>query len=101
MVIMNLVLSCACDSIASKICDKPYPNITEIHEAGTNCVDASIASTISCSIVHVVLICVVGFLLWKLMDLVAQGIAGFCKRKWEVEDIERKLRVEMMEKGKQ
>ena len=98
---MNFILSCACDSIVSRICDRTCPSIPQIHEVGTNCVDASIASTISCSIVHVVLICVVGFLLWKLMDLVAQGIAGFCKRKWEVEDIERKLRAEMMEKGKQ
>ena len=97
MVIMNLVLSCACDSIASKICDKPYPNITEIHESGTNCVEASITNIISCSIVHVVLICVAGFLLWKLMDLVAQGVAGYYKRKWNVEDIERKMQADLKE----
>ena len=56
--------------------------------------DASIANIVSCSIVHVVLICVIGSLLWKLMDLDAQGIAGFFRRKWEVEDIKRKMDAE-------
>ena len=56
--------------------------------------DASIANTISCSVVHIVLICVIGCLLWKLMDLIGQGIAGFFRRKWEVEDIVRKMDAE-------
>ena len=59
--------------------------------------DASIANIVSCSIVHVVLICVIGFLLWKLMDHIAHGISGFYKRKWEIEDIERKQKAELLE----
>ena len=45
-----------------------------------------------------VAIIVVGFLLWKLMDHIASSKAEKRNRQWNVEDIERKQKAELLEK---
>jgi len=56
----------------------------------TNGQDVEIANTICCSIVTLTGILVGGFLIWKLMDYIAKGVAAYYMRKCEVEDIFRK-----------
>jgi hypothetical protein len=60
----------------------------------TNAQDVEIAKAICCSIVALAGIIVGGFLIWKLMDHVAKGLAGFYRRRCEVEDIRRKQSAE-------
>ena len=91
---MSTLLSCVCDSILAKLCEGGCLKINEIHEAGSNSVDASIASTICCSIVYVVLICTIGFLVWKIFDHIANGTAGLYKRHCEFEDLQHKQQAE-------
>ena len=73
---MSTLLSCVCDSILAKLCEGGCLKINEIHEVGSNSVDASIASTICCSVVYVVMICAIGLLMLKIIDHIANGTAG-------------------------
>lgn len=57
----------------------------------TNGQDVEIAKAICCSIVTLAGIIVGGFLIWKLMDHIANGISGYYKRKCTIEDIKRKM----------
>ncbi len=86
----SIFLSCRCDSIITKLCCGSSCSVTEIHKAGKNCVDADIAHTICYSIVAIVLICTIGFLLWKLMEHFVNCFTENRKREWEKEDIQRK-----------
>ena len=61
----------------------------------TNNYDPEIAGTICHAFISVTEIIVVGFLIWKLMEYVANGIAGWRKRVWEVEDIKRKQEADL------
>lgn len=95
---MSILLSCMCDSIAVKLSEKGCQSLTEIHEASSNCVNASIAHALFCSIVYVVFICVIGFLLLKLIEHIAKGIAGWRKRVWELEDKNLKQKSDLLDK---
>ena len=88
----TILLTTMCDSISVKVCETA---IRLMNEAGTNPADVAIACTISDAIVKIVTICVGGFLVWKLMDHLAKGIAGWNKRVWDVEDIERKQKSDL------
>jgi hypothetical protein len=65
----------------------------------TNRQDVEIVKTICCSIVTLAAIIVGGFLIWKLMDHIANGISGCYKRKYTLEDIERKMKAHQEMKG--
>lgn len=70
-----------------KLADVYQPVITE---AETNSADIEITKYICCAFVIVTAFIVGGFLLWKLIDHLANAIAGWFKRRWEVENIIRK-----------
>lgn len=92
------LLSCVCDSIATKLLERECQSPCGIHDASTNLADASITYILCCSVINVVFICVAGFLLWKLIDYIAKGIAGWRKRSWELEDRKLKLKSDLLDK---
>ena len=92
------LLSCVQDLIVTEIAKKGCPSICDIHEASTNLADASIVYILCCSVIHVVFICMGGFLLWKLIDYIAKGIAGWRKRVWELEDKNFKQKSNLLDK---
>jgi hypothetical protein len=92
------LLSCVCDSIATKLLERECQSPCGIHDASTNLADASITYILCCSVINVVFICVAGFLLWKLIDYFAKGIAGWRKRSWELEDRKLKLKSDLLDK---
>lgn len=62
------LLLCQCDSIVTKAVTAAIPVMQQTYEAGTNCKDVAIVKAVCCSLVIIVAICVVGFLLWNLID---------------------------------
>lgn len=92
------LLSCVCDSIATKLLERECQSPCGIYDASTNLADASITYILCCSVINVVFICVAGFLLWKLIDYIAKGIAGWRKRSWELEDRKLKLKSDLLDK---
>ena len=67
----------------------------------TNNYDLGIADIICHAFIFVTGIIVGGFLVWKLIEYIAKGIAGWRKRVWEVEDIERKQKKDLLDKKMQ
>lgn len=92
------LLLCQCDSLVSKISGAAIPVIQISSEAETNCQDVKIAQTICGSIVLIVAICVVGFLVWRLLDYFANMIAGYYRRGCECKDMDIKKRNAILEK---
>lgn len=88
----TLLLTAMCDSLVAKVCET---TIKQMNEAGTNPADVAIAGTICDALVKIVTLCVGGFLLWKLIDHAAKGIAGWRKRVWAVNDIKRKQKSDL------
>ena len=66
--------------------------------AATNENDLEIAKSICWAIACVVACLVVGFLAWKLIDHIANGISGWNKRQWDIKDRERKQKADLLEK---
>ena len=64
----------------------------------TNYYNLEIAGTICHAIVCVTEIIIGGFVIWKIIEYIAKGIAGWRKRAWEVEDIERKQKATLLDK---
>lgn len=73
-------------------------HVSKMHEAGTNCGDVWIAGFICGAIVLVTFICAVTFLRWKDMEHKAYREAEERKRRWDVEDINRKLNADSLSK---
>lgn len=69
-----------------------------VTKAGTNDADVEITKYICCAVVTVAAIIVGGFLIWKLIDHLANAIAGCYKRRFEVEDLERKQKSDLKNK---
>ena len=67
-------------------------------EAATNCKDVEIVKTICCAIVSTIAIVVIGALAWKLIDKISNGISGWNKRNWDVEDKEWKQKTYLQDK---
>ena len=94
----NILLTCSCDSLAAKVIEKLGANNPVIIESSTNVSDISIAETICTYIFCVVLIGVLGFLIWKLLDHFAKGISEYYKRRCVVKDKELKLKADLLDK---
>ena len=92
----TLFLNCFCDSIFEKMCERLGTCTPEVVEKGTNCADVAMTAVICKAVVCVALILVLGFLVWKLMDHIANGISGWRKRVWEVNDIKRKQKSDLL-----
>lgn len=75
-------IGCA-DSTQVMKCARVLANATNIH-------DVELTTTICSSIELMTGIVVGGFLAWKLLDHIANGISGYYKRKWTLQDIARK-----------
>ena len=95
---MSTLLPCQCDSVVTKVCGNIVPMVQETYEAGTNWANVEITKTICCSVVLIVAICVLGFLLWKLIDHHAQKNVDVRKRGWEEEDKDRKQKSDLLDK---
>lgn len=95
---MSTLLTCQCDSVVTKVCGNIVPMVQETYEAGTNWANVEITKTICCSLVLIVAICVLGFLLWKLIDYHAQKNVDVRKRGWEEEDKDRKQKSDLLDK---
>lgn len=95
---MSTLLTCQCDSVVTKVCGNIVPMVQETNEAGTNWANVEITKTICCSVVLIVAICVLGFLLWKLIDHHAQKNVDVRKRGWEEEDKDRKQMSDLLDK---
>ena len=95
---MSTLLTCQCDSVVTKVCGNIVPMVQETYEAGTNWANVEITKTICCSVVLIVAICVLGFLLWKLIDHHAQKNVDVRKRGWEEEDKDRKQKSDLLDK---
>lgn len=87
---MGTLLACQCDSVVTKVCGNLIPVVQETNEAGTNWANVEITKTICCSLVQIVVICVLGFLAWKLIDHHARKNVDGRKRRWDEEDKTRK-----------
>ena len=94
----TIILNCFCDSIFEKLCEKLGTCSPEVVEKGTNCADVAMTAVICKTVVFVALIFVLGFLIWKLMDHIANKNSETRKRLWEVEDIERKQNSDLLTK---
>lgn len=66
--------------------------------AATNETDLEITKAICWAIVCVTGCLVVSFLIWKLIDHIANAVSGWNKRQWEVEDKGRKQQADLLEK---
>lgn len=95
---MSTLLTCQCDSVVTKVCGNIVPMVQETYEARTNWANVEITKTICCSVVLIVAICVLGFLLWKLIDHHAQKNVDVRKRGWEEEDKDRKQKSDLLDK---
>ncbi len=95
---MSTLLTCQCDSVVTKVCGNIVPMVQETYEAGTNWANVEITKTICCSVVLIVAICVLGFLLWKLIDHHDQKNVDVRKRGWEEEDKDRKQKSDLLDK---
>ncbi len=84
---MSTLLLDACAGCAQIISSSNIAN-------ATNGQDVEIARIICCSIVTLTGILVGGFLIWKLMDYIAKGVAACYLRKCEEEDISRKQQID-------
>lgn len=91
-------LLCACDSLFTKLFRNPSVAVFQIYEAGTGSTDSAIAETICCAAVKIVLIIVVGFLIWKGMELFANYKAEKTKRVWDKNCSQLKMRNDLIEK---
>ena len=94
----TIFLNCFCDSIFAKLYEKLGSCTPEVVEKGTNCADVAMTSVICTTVIRVALILVLGFLAWKLLDHIVNGFAGWRKRVWEVEDIKRKQKSDLLTK---
>ena len=79
----TLLLSCVCDSIAAKWCEKA---IMQMNEKEAGWADVEITRLITCSLVKIAAICVCGFLLWKLIEYISKGVAEYYHRRCDVND---------------
>lgn len=93
-----ILLSSQCDSIVTKTCDALIPVVQKTFEAGTNCCDVNIAEAIGKSLVLIFAICVIGFLIWKLIDHIANGVEMLFKKDKEKEESERKQKADLLDK---
>lgn len=59
---------------------------------GTNCADVEIARIITSGIVAIAVLCVVAIIAVKLIAAISACRAAKRERKWEIEDIERKMK---------
>ena len=69
-----------------------------VQETGMNWANVKITQTICCTSVIIVTICVLGFLLWRLIDHHAQKNVDVRKREWEEEDKNRKQKSDLIDK---
>ena len=61
----TLFLSCVCDSLLAKLCEKGCLSITEIHQAGTDCHDVCIVFIICVAVAFIALIAALTVFGWK------------------------------------
>ncbi len=94
----NILLTCSCDSLAAKVIEKLGANNPVFFEPETNTSDVFIAETICANIVYIVLIFVVGFLAWKLIDHHAKKKVDMRKREWDIEDKNLKQKADLIDK---
>ena len=90
---MITILQC-CDLAGKVIKCSCNANVTTNYDFG-------IADIICHAFIFVTGIIVGGFLVWKLIEYIAKGIAGWRKRVWEVEDIKRKQNKDLLDKKMQ
>ena len=95
---INVLSFCSCDTIAKFLFMNAHAMAHRPHGHGWHCAKFGITHQICFTIVTTVAIIVVGFLLWKLMDHIASSKAEKRNRQWNVEDIERKQKAELLEK---
>ena len=91
----SLLLSIPCDSIVAKVCKEV---VCQMKDTGSDWADVEITSIICCSLVKIVAIVVAGFLLWKLLNYVAEAIAAYYNRACNLNDRERKQQAELTNK---
>lgn len=94
----NILLTCSCDSLAAKVIEKMGANNPVFFEPETNTSDVFIAETICTHIFYIVLVGVLGFVVWKLLDHVAKGISEYYKRRCVVKDKELKQKADLLDK---
>lgn len=79
-------------------CAEKIMKLASNMEAATNCKDVEIAKAVCCAIVSITAIVVIGVLIWKLIDKISNGISGWNKRNWDVEDKVRKQKADLLDK---
>lgn len=93
----TLLLTCPCDSIVANICSNLNACYPKVIEASTNSEDVAIAAIICGSIAAIVLILVLGFLAWRLIELHAKKNVEGRKRIWDIEDKNRKQKYDLLD----
>ncbi len=86
------------DSIAvnmSKVTEILQP---VIKEAETNGQDVSIVNSISYYLYCIVFVCVAGFLVWKIIEILAQRWNNCCQHKWEIKNRKIKQKSDLTDK---
>lgn len=94
----TIILNCFCDSILEKLCEKLGTCTPEVVETGINYADIAMTLIICVTIAGIALFTIIGFLAWKLMDHIANKNSETRKRVWDVEDIMRKQKSELLTK---
>ena len=93
----TLLLTCPCDSIVANISRNLNASYPKVIEASTNSEDVAITTIICISIAAIVLILVLGFLAWRLIELHAKKNVEGRKRKWDIEDKNRKQKYDLFD----
>lgn len=89
----TIVLS---DSIINKMAKSTDIAMSYMNNSMSNWADVRIAQCISCAIVRVVFICVVGYVILKIIDAIINYLRDNKKRESEVDDKERGHKSELL-----
>ncbi len=99
MEIMNtIILACSCDSLVDKVCAKLCACCPKIIEPCTNNADIAITAIICKSFVLIALIGMIGFLVWKLIELYMNNNADEKGKKKDYTENGCKLKSNLLDK---
>lgn len=94
----TIIQFCSCDSLVAKLCAKLCACSTEVIKPGTSDADVVITAIICLCVFLIVLIAVLGFISWKLIDHHAKKNVEKRKRDWEEKEIIIKQKSDLLEK---
>lgn len=86
----TLFLSCVCDSLLAKLCEKGCLSITEIHQAGTDCHDVCIVFIICVAVAFIALIAALTVFGLKYKEIKAKEKERKAQKEKEEEESRRK-----------